>query len=220
MNETNNLENNLTVEEVLYCDMGSRKLTGKEIECIRYIVTPIYDSILSFETMDNATLKIIYMAIKEDIKFESVYKIFQENPPTPLTLQIIENTYTNPGKARELNPLHIILTTAPDASLDRKTAHQIEKNIQEIFEGDPYQDMIIVDHNTDISYINNTRLKRIEHITHKEINRKDYSKTRIILNAAIAKLTVYDNPLDEDPRQFKATFTTNHRKKPLTIGPH
>jgi len=69
-NRNNNLENDLTVEEGLYCDMGSRYLTGKEIECIRYIVTPIYDSILSFETMDNATLKIIYMAIKEDIKFE------------------------------------------------------------------------------------------------------------------------------------------------------
>jgi hypothetical protein len=162
--ENNNLENDLEVEEVLYCDMGSRELRGKEIERIRYIVTPIYDSILSFETMDNATQKIIYMAIIEDIEFESVYKIFEKNPPTPLTLKIIENTYTNPSKARELNPLPIILTTAPDASLDRKSAKQIEKNIQEIFEGDPYQDMIIVDHNTDISYINNIH----EKLTRKE----------------------------------------------------
>lgn len=217
--KNNNYKNQYTIEEELYTEMGSRKLTKKEIERIRYIIDPIYNSILSYEIMDNATRKIIYMAITEDIRFESVYKTFEKIEATPSTLKIIENTYKNPEKARKLNLLHIILTTAPDTSLDRKTANQIEKNLKEILEGNPYQDMIIVDHNTNISYINNTRLKRIEQITHHEINGKDYSKTKIIINAAITKLTVYDNPLDEDPRQFKATFTTNHRKIPLIIGP-
>lgn len=128
----------------LYCDMGSRTLTEKEIERIKYIINPIYNNILSYETMDNATRKIVYYAIKEDIKFESIYKTYQEKPATPLTLKIIENTYKKPEKTRKLNPLHIILSTAPDTHLDRKTAHQIEKNLQEIFEGDPYENMIIV----------------------------------------------------------------------------
>jgi hypothetical protein len=217
--QNNNLEKDLGVDEVLYCDMGSRGLTDNEIERIKYIIDPIYNSILSYETMDNATRKIVYMSIMEDVKFESIYQLYSDYPPTPSTLKIIENTYKNPKKAQKLNPLHIILTNSPDANLDRKTAHQIEKNIKEILEGDPYQDMIIVDHNSNISYINNTRLKRIEHITHREINGKDYSKTRIIINAAITKLIIYDNPLDEEPRQFKATFQINHRTNPLTIGP-
>lgn len=117
------------------------------------------------------------MAITEDISFESAYKTFEKIEATPSTHKIIENTYKNPEKARKLNQLHIILTTAPDTSLDRKTANQIEKNLKEILEGNTYQDMIIADHNTNISYINNTRLKRIEQITHHEINGKDYSKT-------------------------------------------
>ena len=40
-----------------------------------------------------------------------------------------------------------------------------------------------------------------------------------MVNAAIQQLVVYDNPLDTDPRRFKATFTSKSSSKPFTIGP-
>jgi len=52
-NRNNNLENYLQLENKLYSDMGSRKLTENEMERIKYIADPIYNSVLSYETMDK-----------------------------------------------------------------------------------------------------------------------------------------------------------------------
>ena len=58
---------------------------------------------------------------------------------------------------------------------------------------------------------------KIEHI--KEVNGKDYSRDEIIIKAYPTELTVYDNPVAHETRQFQCTWKSNISNRALKTGP-
>lgn len=220
-NNDNSNSNNINVSEreILPHDVGARRLTERQIEHLRHIIGEVYSGALSFQTMDKATRKIAEMFLKEDINFEYTFKIFENIDDPTTAFKIVKDVYNNPIPGKDIYPLHEILSSPYDISLESRTAKKIENGIYSTIRKNPFEGMITANVGNDIAYINNHIRKQI---IYKQINEKngiDYGKEKTVINGSIKELIVFDSPLNEDPRRFKAIFDINKRDKLLELGP-
>lgn len=230
--------NRSNVEEIVdtpsICDQGTRTLTSNEIKHFRSTLNEMYDSPLNFKIIDKATKAIVEILVEKKISFETTLKLF-ENIYTERDVEraakrnskiheIIETTYTTFSKNERIEihedkpPLSVILSSDPGERLQSKDAKRIQKEIEDIIQYDPLKDMVVAITGTDTRYVNDTTMNCITHHHVKVVNDQDFSKENYALKACLNELTVYNNPLNDEPRLFKAKFI-NNLYKPLELGP-
>jgi hypothetical protein len=214
------------IEMVSKYERGSRTLPSNDIQYLRSTIREIYDSILSFEIMGEATEEIVEMLIDNDISFQTTLAIFENiYPERNGEIQpIIETNYISFSKQerikeRENKPsLSVILSSGTDSYLEPKVAKRIEKEIEDKIQYNPLKDMVVAITGTNTRYVNNNIMNHITYHHVRILNDQDLSKENRVIKVCLKGLTVYNNPLNEDPRLFKAEFITAINK-PLELGP-
>jgi len=199
-------------------DVGTRKLSDEKISQLVTSVEPLYASpIITQKALERAAKKIALILYTEDINFESSLNLFNHiNADIGALIEI----YNDPQQEQYSQPLYRLLFDEMYGDpLKFKEAQKIENDIRRIACNDPFEGMVIARTGTDINIINSSSRKEIIYQKQNEINGKDYSKEKRVVNAYLKKLIVYDSPLSEDPRRFKSIFESKVCQRPINIGP-
>lgn len=195
-------------------EFEKRVLTEKEIATISW-------DILDLMAIDKekATLIISKLLYQNDVSFESALKIF-EGQVHKSTKNTLERTYTQMLTEEEalddtrISDLFIL------EGFNEAEATKIEREILKSIQAPRHYGMMISSLGTNKLVVMDPRRKVtfLEYI--KQINGRDVSTEEIVIKASLKELTVYDNPVAQETRQFKSVWESHLSPgRPIVYGP-
>lgn len=158
--------------------------------------------------------KLLHM---EFINLQSGIKVFEEIGGD---CNILKRTYHNLLTDEELLNEDLLSKMLINADVDKKQAEDIESEIRRTIEAPRHFGSLTKMLETDVYAILDPEKKQ----TFREKTRYDKKGnpdpiTTLVLEVCLKKLIIYDSPINEEPRQFKATFDVNGGVRPLIVGP-
>ncbi|UTB33889.1 MAG: hypothetical protein NKF70_06790 [Methanobacterium sp. ERen5] len=198
-------------------EIGTRILTNDQITSLNYTLTPIFKGSVDFNTIDKMTLKIAGMLRKNDINFESALKLWAH---LQANIEILSNVYTYPEQNTTILSFEEILTENGELLFNKNFIKEIEKEVMNKLELPKHHGMIIRCMGTNRNMVIDPKRKQTfyEKIKYNQKGEEMQDET-LVIDASLDKLTVFDSPISEEVRKFKAVFKTNLKNQPITVGP-
>lgn len=199
-------------------DIGTRLLSDDEIEHLIYTTRMIHDGILPYDLMHKASCKIAEMLLIEDVKFESTLKYFDkiDIKKTIGTIEKLIDIYNQLPPTEIVHPLHEILRD----EMYLKHGKKLEKQIYETIKKPLHQDCLTKQLESNVNILLDPLQKKTfrETTTYTRKGDELYNPV-LIIDACLKELTVYDNPIAQETRQFKSVWESNLSRYPITLGP-
>lgn len=211
------LLNNIQKEELLLPEIGSRLLSEDQIQRLQYILKPIFNGALDFKTLDKISLKLAGMLREQDITFESALELWAH---LQTNIDILKNVYTYPKEHQTTLSFEEILYENGESVFDPKVIRDIEKKVDKILKLPRHHGMITCSMGTAVNMLIDPKRKQTfyEKISYTRKG-EELSDEILVIDAYLDKLTVFDSPLGEEVRKFKAVFKTNLKNQPIITGP-
>ncbi len=185
-------------------DVGSRHLKDEQIEHLRHTLEPIYglhDPKSSFITA--VSTKLAELLKSEDINYESALNLFAN---LKADVDLLKDTYTQ----KEIEPDRISFLDILCYDLDKKEARNLEKQVMKVIKRVAHDGVIVGSMGTNKNCIIDPLRKKtfFEKITYNRKGEPQSDLTEVV-DACLKKLTVYDNPIAEEPRKWKSVWVSN-----------
>lgn len=200
-------------QQLLEDEFEKRKLTDKEINDISYNILDVLAI-----NKEKGTLLISKLLYQNDVSYESALKVFEQQVNLS-EKNTLERTYTQMLTEGEINDKTTISDLFVADCFNESEAAKMEKEILKLIQAPRHYGMKISSLGTNKLVVMDPRRKTtfLEH--RKEINGRDYSTEEIILKASLKELTVFDNPVAQETRQFKSTWESKLSNRPIVLGP-
>ena len=168
--------------------------------------------------MDKMALKIAGMLRNNDVNFESALNLWAhlkiEN------VEILNDVYSDPKNNYTDLTFMEILSENGESQFKTKIVLQTELETIKTIELPKHHGMITRSMGSYMNMVIDPKRKQTfyERLSFNKKGEIDTDET-LVIDACLEKLTVFDSPLGEEVRKFKAVFKTNLKKTPITIGP-
>lgn len=207
--ETSNLQDKTNHN---FLDRGERSLLPDEIEHLAALMKPVYDSPMSFEIIEKFSRILAETILREDLSFETALELWRF---ANFDVEILKEVYSKPVPDETLR-----LSETIRAEYNNRDALKLEREIKRIIEKPTHYGKLTKELETNLYVIldKEERQTVLERTKYDRKGNLDSIET-VVLEACLKELTVYDSPISEEPRQFKATFDVNGGVRPLIIGP-
>lgn len=204
-------------EEIILPEIGTRTLTDDQIDSTRHTLKYIFNSAIDFKTLDKMALKIAGLLIENDIKFESALSIWKD---LQANIEVLEEVYKNPEKTRTKLSFEEILFENGENLFDPKIIQKTESDFKKIIQLPRHFGMVTRSMGSNINMVIDPKRKQtlFERISYTRKGEELHDEI-LVIDACLDELIVFDSPLGEEVRKFKAIFKTNLKNQPFSIGP-
>jgi len=204
-------------EEILLPEIGTRDLSEDDITKLRLALKIVYDGPFDFKTMDKFSLKLAGMLRTEDINFESALNLWGN---LQADIDILRNVYTDPESYQTKLSFNEILSEDSGVEFDPRKIRKLEKDIKSLIELPRHHGTITRSMGTDKYMVIDPRRQQtlFEKVSYTRKG-DELIDTTVVIEGFLDKLIVYDNPIGDDIRKFKATFISKQKNYPQKIGP-
>lgn len=199
-------------EENKFLHQGSRELTKDELKHLKVVLNPVFDSPVNNDVKKEASKLLARKCLREELTFKTTLQIWEA---FKLDVEILKEIFSKPVQKGVL-----LLSDVLEGEMDRKQAIEIEidlnKTIQKPFHyGEMQKEM-----ETGVYLIINEKKGQTFRERVKYDNEGNPKTHKIlVLEVALEKLTIYDSPISEEPRRFKAQWKRVKNNRPLIVGP-
>lgn len=197
-------------ENFLY--QGTRELTENQIEHLAATLKPIFNSPIETKTLLKASQLIGEKCLREQLTFKTTLRLWEL---LKLNVEILKEIYSKPAPDESLR-----LSEVLQDEINKKQAIKIEIELITTIQKPLHYNQLTKELETNVLLVldsdkNQTYREHIKYNPRGEPNVHSVTVLEVCLN----KLTIYDSPISEEPRRFKAIFKTASGNKPLNIGP-
>ena len=201
-----------TKETYNFIDRGDRSLLPDEIEHLAAIIKPIYDSPMAFEIIEKFSKILAESLVREELSFETALSLWEF---ANFDVEILKDVYSKPVPNETLR-----LSETIRMEYDNRDALKLEREIKQIIDKPTHYGKLTKELETNLYVILDKNQKQtiLERTKYDRKGNLDAIET-VVLEACLKELTIYDSPISEEPRQFKAVFDVNGGARPLVIGP-
>ena len=194
-----------------------RKLTATEIDHIEFYSLDLFST-----NPEKASLILSKLLFFHDVSYESAIELFStfhtDNSREEIQT-ILRRTYEQMLTEEESKDSTTISQILTLGGMDEPQAVKIEKEIFNSIKAPRHYGMMASALGTNKLIVMDPRRKLTFLEYRKEINGRDLSTEEIILKASLKKLTVYDNPVAQETRQFKSVWESQLSNRPIILGP-
>lgn len=171
----------------------------------------------------RATYTLAHLFILEDIKPECcislVEKLSYSNAELKECKDIIFRSYNNQIRMDEMDNIESLEDLFIEISTDKVQVQKLVEEVEALLEKPKHYNEIISNMGSDTVCAANPDRKEIYFERIRRVNGKDYGSTTIVLDGYFDKVTVYESPLDEEPRRFEVLVESNALQRPRRLGP-
>lgn len=181
-----------------------------------------------FRHIDTLTLELISVNRKDtslalakalyhnDISYHTGLELFQYIKADMGTLQ---RTYDEMLTEEESNQEIDLSNILNMNGVEEKQAKKIETEIYETIQSPRKHGLIIGSMGDDTLIEIDPYERKVNYVTLKMVNGKDYSRKKQVINGYPTNVIVYDSPISDEPRKFQATWLSKISPRPWKIGP-
>lgn len=210
-----------TREPELPTDVGSRQLTEDKINKLTELLGYLYGSpTINHKALGKSTHKLSQMLYGEDICFGSAVKLF-ECIGSRADFKILIDVYNSSKQEPVLESFYeLTFDDKLGYPLDRSKAMIMENEVSKLIKKSFHDGKLVKELGSDVYLLLDYEKKQTFRETINYSRKGDkLSNLVLVLEVCLKELTVYDNPICDEPRQFRAKFLVNGSDKPLVIGP-
>lgn len=159
---------------------------------------------------ETAIIQLVKLAKKELISKGNVKRIIKKITDNDYYLEIVEDIY---------HEISSIYDTYYDLTENESNTYS-ESEVKTILENIKSKKPILLRHeiSDDQAVIINFKKKVVEREQTKIVNKKNFSKSYIVIEAVPQKVIVYDPILTDEPRSFEIYWKSNYTKKKFRTG--
>lgn len=199
-------------EEIDVYDVGSRHLKDEQIEHLRHTLEPLYDFHAPKSSFIEAvSTKLAELLKNEDINYESSLNLFAQ---LKADITLLQSVYTTKIEEDNVTFLDVI-----EMDFGEKESKKLWKQLLRFVKRPRYEGTICSDIGSDEQVIIDPIQKKIKHVSVNIKNNRDMSKEKTIVEVYPKELTVYDSPLEDEPRKFEVLWDTALKDRPFRKGP-
>lgn len=153
----------------------------------------------------------------EDINFESALNLWGN---LQANIDILKDVYKDPENHQTELSCYEILTENGEVDVDPRNIRKLEKTIKTLIELPRHHGTITRSMGTDKYMVIDPRRQQtlFEKVSYTRKG-DELIDTTVVIEGFLDKLIVYDNPIGDDIRKFKATFISKQKNYPQKIGP-
>ncbi len=195
-----------------FLDRGERSLLPDEIEHLAAVIKPVYDSPMSFETIEKFSRILAESLLREEISFKTSLELWKY---TNFDVEILKEIYSKPVPEEVL-----LLSETIRDEYNNRDALRLEREIKKTIRKPMHYGKLTKELETN-TYVILDKDRKQTFIEREKYDRKGNldSIETVVLEACLKQLTIYDSPISEEPRQFKAVFDVSDGGRNLVVGP-
>lgn len=198
-------------------NIGSRELEDNKLRKIVEILKPIFNLEVSHVQKGRIDRKIAGMLKNEDINYESALHLFGVQG---MDIEILKIVYEGDEPINNINiPFYDIVKYAIPVEESQHIENQFKAIIKKTVE-ERRNEMIISAMGSTTNSLIDPKRKQIfrEQINYDRRGEEHRIELKVV-DAYPSKVTVYESPLQDEPRKWKVIWQSNLRKTPFSKGP-
>lgn len=196
-----------------------RELSESDIDHVVTLLKPFYRESYRNDIIFSLSGFMKKEGIKEDNARILIERLSSDDTDgVEARLNVLHHTYNNTLPDTDLKGASGLYESI-EKQADIDMLKTIKREINDIIEKPIHYGMLTARIGTNELFIANQENKKTVHVKEKYTGDKIIATEKTVIEAYPDTVTIYDSPLEDEPRKFEITWITNNSPRPIKTGP-